>query len=123
MRSLIAACAAMAAILMGGCDAITSNVGKYNPFASFETRCQRLPPSRIEVHRAAITIVRNDELTYGALTHLAEDNPATHRTLGLTKTEFRQVAQIEITGLSDAAGGRSCSRPQIRLELTMVPVT
>ena len=123
MRCLSIACAALAAVLLGGCDAVTSNVGKYNPFASFETRCLGLPPSRIEVHQAAITVVRNDELAYGALTQLADDNPATHRTLGLTKTEFRQVAQIEITGLSDSAGGRSCSRPQIRLELTMVPVT
>jgi hypothetical protein len=123
MRYVSVACAAAAAVLLGGCDAVTSNVGKYNPFVSFETRCQGLPPSRIEVRQAAIVVVRNDELSHSELTQLGEDNPVTHRTLGLTKTEFRQVTEIELTGLSDAAGGRSCSRPQIRLDLSMVPVT
>jgi hypothetical protein len=106
VRCLSIACAAVAAVLLGGCDAVTSTVGKYNPFASFETRCQGLPPSRIVILQEPITVVRNDELPYNALTQLAEDNPARHRTLGLTKTEFLQVAQIEITGLSDSAGGR-----------------
>jgi hypothetical protein len=123
MRYLSIACAAVAAVLLGGCDAVTSNVGKYNPFTSFETRCQRLAPSHIEVRQKPLSVVRNDDLPYRALTQLAEDNPVTHRTLGLTKTEFRQTAQIEINGLSDSAGGRACSRPQIRLELTMTPVT
>ena len=123
MRCLSIACAAAAAILLGGCDVITSNVGKYNPFASFETRCLGLPPSHVEVRQNAITIVRNDDLPYRELTQLAEDNPVTHRTLGLTKTEFLQVAQIEIKGLNDSTGGRACSRPQIRLELTMAPIT
>jgi hypothetical protein len=123
MRCLSIACGVAAVVLLGGCDAITSSVGKYNPFASFETRCQGLPPSRIEVRKNAIIVVRNDDLPYRELTQLAEDNPVTHRTLGLTKTEFLQVAQIEIKGLSDSPGGRACSRPQIRLELTMAPVT
>ncbi len=113
----------MAATLLAGCDAVTSSVGKYNPFVSFETRCLALPPSRVEVRQETITILRNDELPYSALTQLAEGNPATHRTLGLTKTEFRQSADIELKGMKDPAGGRSCSRPQIHLELTMVPVT
>jgi len=123
MRCLSVACVAVAAFLLGGCDAVTSTVGKYNPLVSFETRCLALPPSRVEVRQEAITVVRNDEFPYSTLTRLAEGNPATHRTLGLTKTEFRQTMDIEIKGLKDSTGGRSCSRPQIHLELTMVPVT
>lgn len=123
MRCLPVAFAAGAVLLLGGCDSVTSTAEKYNPFISFETRCERLPPSRIEVVQDAVMVVTNEDLAFRELTQLGEDNPATHRTLGLTKTEFRQLAQIEIKGLNDSAGGRSCSRPQIRLELTMVPMT
>jgi len=123
MRSLLLACAAATALLLCGCDAVTAAVDKYNPLVSFETRCARLPPSRIEVRQHAIEIVTDYDLPYHELTRLSEDNPATHRTLGLTKTEFRETAQIEIQGLRDRRSGRACSRPQIGLELTMEPMT
>jgi len=110
-------------LLLGGCDAVTSTAAKYNPFLSFEARCERLPPSRIDVRQGAVRALMNDDLPYRELTRLGADNPATHRTLGLTRTEFRQEAQIEIKGLHDASGGRSCARPQIVVELTMAPVT
>jgi hypothetical protein len=119
MRSLLAPLAAAAALLLGACDAVT----KYNPFASFETRCARLPAARVEVRQDAIDVVANDQLSFRELTRLGEGNPATHRTLGLTRTEFRQDAQIEIAGLNDAAGARACSRPQVRVELSMTPMT
>jgi len=111
------------ALLMGGCDSVTSTAAKYNPFVSFEARCASLPPARIEVRQGAIDILIDDQLPYRQLTRLGEDNPATHRTLGLTKADFRQEARIETTGLSDSSGGRSCARPQIVLELTMAPMT
>jgi hypothetical protein len=111
------------ALLLGACDAVTSTAARYNPFPSFETRCERLPASRIEVRQQAIRPVTNDALPYRELTRLGEDNPATHRTLGLTKTEFRQEVAIEIKGLADSGSGRSCSRPRIVLDLTMAPMT
>ena len=89
------------ALLLGGCDAVTSTAAKYNPFPSFETRCEQLPASRVEVRQQAIRPVTNDTLPYRELTRLGEENLATHRILGLTKTEFRQeVAQI--SGLARA---------------------
>jgi len=123
MRCLTIALAVTLALLMGGCDSVTSVAAKYNPFVSFEARCARLPPAHIEVRQSAMEPITNDQLPYRELTRLGEDNPATHRTLGLTKTEFRQEAKIETTGLSDSNGGRSCARPQIVLELTMTPMT
>src|SRR5450432_1276117 len=123
MRCLLIPCAAAAALLLCGCDAVTSAAEKYNPFASFETRCARLPPSRIEVRQAAIEVVTDDRLSFRDLTRLSEGNPSTHRTLGLTRAEFRQDAQIDIAGLHDASGARACSRPQIRVELSMAPMT
>jgi len=122
MRSLPVACAAIA-LLLCGCDAITTTFRKYNPLVSFETRCARLPASRIDIRQHAIDVAVDYELPYRELTRLGEDNPATHRTIGLTKTEFREEAAVEIQGLSDFSGGRACSRPQIRVDLTMAPMT
>lgn len=109
-------------LVLTGCDAVTSTAAKYNPFTSFASRCERLPPSRIEIRQEAIRVATNNELSQRELTRLGEDNPTMHRTLGLTRTEFRQDAQIEIQGLSDSGGGRSCARPHIVLELAMTPM-
>src|SRR5258708_32237255 len=97
-----AAAAFLAALLICGCDAVTTTFRKYNPLVSFEARCQRLPPARVDIRQHAIDVTVDYELPYSELTRLSEDNPATHRTLGLTKTEFREVAAIEIQGLSDS---------------------
>jgi hypothetical protein len=123
MRSLLVTLAAAAALLLGACDAVTTTAAKYNPFASFETRCARLPPGRVEVQQDAINVVTDDTLSFHELTRLGKGNPATHRTLGLTRAEFRQDAQVDIAGLNDAGGGRACSRPQIRVKLSMTPMT
>ena len=123
MRCLLVACVVATALLQSGCDAVTSAADKYNPFASFETRCARLPPAHIEVRKAAINVVTNDGLPFRELTQLGEGNPATHRTLGQTRAEFRQNADIEIAGLHDTGGARACSRPRILLTLSMTPMT
>jgi hypothetical protein len=111
------------ALLLGGCDAVTSTAAKYNPFPSFETRCEQLPASRVEVRQQAIRPVTNDTLPYRELTRLGEENLATHRILGLTKTEFRQEVALEVRGIADSGGERSCSRPHIVVDLTMTPMT
>ena len=111
------------ALLLGGCDRVTSTVAKYNPFRSFDARCEQLPASRVEVRQQAIRLVTNDRLPYSELTRLGKENPATHRTLGLTKTEFRQEVALEVEGIADSGSGRSCSRPRILIDLTMAPMT
>jgi hypothetical protein len=123
MRRLSSFLAVTLAFLLGGCDAVTSTAARYNPFPSFETRCERLPASRVLVRQQAIRPVTSDALSYLELTRLSEENPATHRTLGLTRTEFRQEVAIELEGIADSSSGRSCSRPRIVLDLTMAPMT
>ncbi len=123
MRCLLVLCVAAAVPSLGGCDAVRSAADKYNPFATFESRCARLPPAHIEVRTALINVATNDQLPFRELTQLGEGNSATHRTLGQTRAEFRQDAEIEIAGLHDANGARACSRPQIRVELSMAPMT
>ncbi|HQR10442.1 MAG TPA: hypothetical protein PLW68_03850 [Casimicrobiaceae bacterium] len=123
MRRIARACAIPAALLLGGCDAVKSASDRYNPLVSFESRCERLPPGQIEIRQAASPVEVNDQMSLGQLSRLAQDNPATHRTLGLTRTELRRDVVIELTGLKDASGGRSCQRPQLTIELSMVPMT
>lgn len=123
MRWFPLAFAATALQLLAACDAVTSTAAKYNPFLSFEARCERLPHSRIEIRQQPVAVTVNDELAHRDLTRLGDGNPDTHRTLGLTKTEFRQDIAIELRGLSDGGGKRSCTRPDIKVELAMTPLT
>lgn len=110
-------------LLLAGCDAATQAVNRYNPFASFESRCERLAPARSTVVARAITVGENDALSQRALSELHQEIPEAVRTYGLTQATFRQDAQLEMNGLADARGGRSCFRPQVRVELTMRPMT
>ncbi len=123
MRRIAIACAIPAALLLAGCDAVKSASDRYNPLVSFESRCERLPPGQIDIRQTASPVEVNDLLSLGEMSRLAQDNPATHRTLGLTRTEMRRDVTIELTGLKDASGGRSCQRPQLTIELSMVPMT
>jgi hypothetical protein len=110
-------------LLLTGCDAATHVVNRYNPFVSFETRCERLPTLRNTVVAQEITVAENDTLSQRALSGLHQDIPEAVRTYGLTQATFRQDAQLEISGLADQRGGRACFRPQMRVELTMRPMT
>lgn len=112
----------LAVLLLCGCDAVTNLATRYNPFTSFETRCARLPASRVTVVAGSIAPAENDSLSYRALSTLASEIPEASRTYGLTHTSFREDAQVEATGLSDKRGGRACFRPQVRVELTMQPM-
>jgi hypothetical protein len=123
MRRIAFAFAISALFLLGGCDAVKSASDRYNPLVTFESRCERLPPGNIDIRQTASTIEVNDQLSLGDLSRLAQDNPATHRTLGLTKTEFRRDVAIELKGLQEASGGRSCMRAHLTIELSMQPMT
>jgi len=116
-------CVVATLLLLAGCDAATNAVNRYNPFASFESRCERLPPSRTTVVAREITVGENDALSQHALSGLHQEIPEAVRTYGLTQATFRQDAQLEINGLADTRSGRSCFRPQVRVELTMRPMT
>jgi hypothetical protein len=109
--------------LLTGCDAITGVAAKYNPFISFETRCTRLPASRVDVTAGDVAPRQDFSLSWQSLTRLAEDDPDAHRTFGLTRTSFSEDAHIDIKGLQDTGSHRACSRPQVHVELRMSPMT
>ena len=123
MRASIPGLVIVALAALGGCDALTGAANKVNPFASFETRCARLPASRVEVVQGEVTPTQDHSLSHRSLTQLAQDDPDAHRTYGLTRATFSENAQLDIRGLRDASTKRSCARPQVRVELGMGPMT
>ena len=50
-----------------------------NPFASFETRCARLPPARFEVVTTPFTFERDDTQSIAALTAKSGSKLARHQ--------------------------------------------
>jgi hypothetical protein len=106
-----------------GCDAVPNAATKFNPFASFETRCARLPASLVEVVPDAVTPTEDYSLSHQSLTRLAQEDPDAQRTLGLTRTTFGEEARIDIMGLEDSGSHRACARPQVHVRLRMSPMT
>ena len=94
-----------------------------NPFASFETRCAKLPPTHFEVVAVPLTFERDDSQSIAALTAKSRSTLATHRTFGLTTAVFQQNTDIRLNVVDDRGGSRACGTPRVRIELSMQPVT
>jgi hypothetical protein len=94
-----------------------------NPFASFETRCAKLPPTHFEVVAVPLTFERDDSQSIAALTAKSGNALATHRTFGLTTAVFGQSTDIRLNVVDNRGGSRACGTPRVRIELSMQPVT
>jgi hypothetical protein len=94
-----------------------------NPFASFEARCAKLPSPRFEVVAVPVSFERDDSQPTAALTARSSRTPVTHRATGLTTAAFGQNTDIELQLLEDRRGARACGTPQVRVELSMQPIT
>jgi hypothetical protein len=104
-------------------SAISTACGDRNPFASFETRCAKLPPTHFEVVAVPLTFERDDSQNIAALTSKSGSALATHRTMGLTTAVFGQSTDIQLNVVDDRRGSRACGTPRVRVELSMQPVT
>ncbi len=93
-----------------------------NPFASFETRCAKLPPTHFEVVAVPLTFERDDSQNIAALTAKSGNALATHRTFGLTTAVFGQNTDIRLNVVDDRGDSRACGTPRVRIELSMQPV-
>jgi hypothetical protein len=107
----LALCALMAACGRNG-----------NPFASFETRCAKLPVTLFDVVAMPLSFERDDTRPIAELTVKSGSALATHRTMGLTTAVFGQSTDIELHVLGDRRGSRACGTPSVRVELSMQPV-
>ena len=104
-------------------SAVATACGDRNPFASFETRCAKLPPTHFEVVAVPLTFERDDSQSIAALTAKSRSTLATHRTFGLTTAVFQQNTDIRLNVVDDRGGSRACGTPRVRIELSMQPVT
>ena len=116
----VALCAA--ALVVAGCDRIGA-LSPVAPFRSFESSCAALPPGRIEVVHVRKPVVEDYSLGNADLERLAESTEAHHRTVGLTRAQFGYRSTLELDGLEDARGGRSCASPRVRVEIASAPMT
>jgi hypothetical protein len=94
-----------------------------NPFASFDTRCAKLPAPRVDVVIAPVSFDRDDTRAIAELTVKSGSALATHRTMGLTTAMFGQSTDIDLHVVDDRRGSRACGTPTVRVELSMQPMT
>ena len=104
-------------------SALSTACGDDSPFASFETRCGKLPPTHFKVVAVPLTFERDDSHSIEALSAKSGSALATHRTQGLTMAMFGYSADIEFNAVDDRRGLRTCGMPRLRVELSMQPVT
>jgi len=102
---------------------LSTACGDDSPFASFETRCGKLPPTHFKVVAVPLTFERDDSQSIDALTAKSGSALATHRTKGLTTAVFGYSADIDLNAVDDRRGSRTCGMPRLRVELSMQPVT
>jgi len=102
---------------------LSTACGDDSPFASFETRCGKLPPTHLKVVAVPLTFERDDSQSIETLTAKRGSALATHRANGLTAAAFGYSADIELNAVDDRRGSRTCGMPRLRVELSMQPVT
>ena len=102
--------------------AVTACGDGSSPFASFETRCAKVPPTHVEVVAVPLTFERDDSQSIAALTVKSGRALATNRTFGLTTAAFGQNTDIQLSGADDRGDSRACGVPRVRIELSMQPV-
>lgn len=102
---------------------LSTACGDDSPFASFETRCGKLPPTHLKVVAVPLTFERDDSQSIETLTAKRGSALATHRANGLTAAAFGYSADIELNAVDDRRGSGTCGMPRLRVELSMQPVT
>ena len=102
---------------------LSTACGDDSPFASFETRCGKLPPTHLKVVAVPFTFERDDSQSIETLTAKRGSALATHRANGLTAAAFGYSADIELNAVDDRRGSWTCGMPRLRVELSMQPVT
>jgi hypothetical protein len=94
-----------------------------NPFASFETRCAKLPSAQFEISTTPVTFERDDTQSIAVLTAKSGSKLALHRVSGLTTAFFGQSTDIDLQIVDDRRNPRACGSPRVRVELSMQPMT
>ena len=120
-----ARCPAVALLVLAlaaGCDRSPVD-GLASRFASFESRCDALPATSVEVDVALAPAREDRSLTHAELAAMNAPASPRHSTVGLTRASFGYRSTLELDGLEDARGRRACARPRVRVEVSAAPMT
>ncbi len=121
-RRVALACALAAGV--AACDVVTGAAQRAGVVPTFEAHCAKtLPPTRIEV--VALPADHDTDFTrsYAELTRMGVEAEANERVIGLTRARIGHAATITVVGIEEPGTGRVCVRPEIRVELSLTPMT
>ena len=107
-----------------GCDVVTGAAQRVGVVPTFAEHCAKsLPPTRIEV--VAVPASHDTDFTrsYAELTRMGVDADPNERVIGLTRARIGHSATITVVGIEEPRSRRVCVRPEIRIELSLAPMT
>lgn len=119
-----AALACALAACVAGCDVVTGAAQRAGVVPTFEEHCAKaLPPTRVVV--VALPADHDTDFTrsYAELTRMGVEADANERVIGLTRARIGHAATITVVGIEEPGSRRVCVRPEIRVELSLTPMT
>ncbi len=114
-------CILVSALVLTGAPDAAAGLFR-NPFASFESRCEALPPPRFDVIALPVSYSEDDSVSLRSLSRMNDGPSDRQRTIGLTKGQLGYESTLESKGLEDPHGG-VCSRPSVTVVLKVTPMT
>lgn len=108
--------------LLAASTAGAGALDRFNPFASFGSRCEALPAARFEVVAAPISFSEDYSQSLRTLSSRNDGAQINHRTVGLTEAHLAYESTLESQGLEDRVGGRVCARPSVRVVFSATPM-
>jgi len=128
MRAALFLLALAAVLAMPGCDRPPAPAGHASGGShgapgseAFAARCAALPPALPEVAADPIAPQFDESRSLAELTAMYERATAHHETLGLTHAQLGYASALAANGFQD--GGRACLRVQVRVQVSLAPVT
>lgn len=107
-----------------GCDVVTGAAQRVGVVPTFAEHCAKsLPPTRIEVVAAPAGHDTDFTRSYAELTRMGVDADPNERVIGLTRARIGHSATITVVGIEEPRSRRVCVRPEIRIELSLAPMT
>jgi hypothetical protein len=114
----------LVAVAIAGCDSLVSAAQKAGVVPTFEQHCaSTLPPTRVTVEGLPVNYAIDETLPYSELTLMGAEAGTGDRVIGLTHARLSHSATIVASGVEDPRTRRVCVRPEIRLTLSMQPMT
>ena len=106
----------IAGLLVSACTGELSS-----PFASLESRCAKLSPSRYDVVMVPLEVQETDTADVRELTQRSGSSFSKHRTYGLTTVSFGHETESELRLLEERSSGRTCGTAHVTVRLSMQP--